>query len=124
MEVAQKIMIACLLMSEGADDTSVKEFISVLEQGVELQEQDSIDLFSALMTRMDGELPEGSAGEIIRLMKAKIQLDETCRKFGLALSGLEKVMKILDGKPKNDFAAKIMIRRALGTIEEAKQDLV
>lgn len=124
MEVAQKIMIACLLMSEGADDASVKEFVSVLERGISSEEQDSIDLFNALMKRMEGELPLGSAGEIIRLMKAKLQLDETCKKFGLALSGLEKVVRILDGKPQNDFAAKVMMRRALGAIDEAKQDLV
>ena len=124
MEVAQKVMIACLLMSEGADDKTLAEFISVLEAGIEAGEGDSIALFNELMARMDGPLPEGYVGEVIGLMKAKMKLDESCRKFGLAISGMEKVLKILDGKPKNDFAAKIMMQRALSAIEQAKADLV
>jgi hypothetical protein len=37
---------------------------------------------------------------------------------------MEKVMKILNGIPKNDFAAKVMMQRALSAIEQAKSDLV
>jgi hypothetical protein len=73
---------------------------------------------------MERPLPEGYAGEVIGLMKAKLKLDESCRKFGLAISGMEKVMKILNGIPKNDFAAKVMMQRALSAIEQAKSDLV
>lgn len=124
MEVAHKVMIACLLMSEGADDFRVREFISVLEAGIDASEDDAIELFNALIARMDKPLPQGYAGEVIGLMKAKLQLDESCRKFGLAISGMEKVMKILDGIPKNDFAAKVMMQRALSAIGQAKADLV
>lgn len=124
MEVAHKVMIACLLMSEGADDKKLSEFISVLEAGIDAGEEDSIALFDALMARMERPLPEGYAGEVIVLMKAKLKLDESCRKFGIAISGMEKVIKILNGIPKNDFAAKIVMQRALSAIDQAKGDLV
>jgi len=123
MEVAQKVMIACLLMSDGADDKTLAEFISVLEAGVEAGESDAVTLFDGLMERMNGPLPDGFAGEIIRLMKAKMKLDESHHKFGMSISGMEKVLKILDSKPKNDFSAKIMMQRALSAIDRAKCDL-
>lgn len=118
MEIAEKIMVACLLISEGADDETVSEFISVLSDGVEAGEEDAITLFNQLMERMEGDVQKGYFGDVIRLMKSKIKLDESYRKFGMAITGMEKVMKILDENPKNDFAAKIMVQRALDAIAQ------
>lgn len=120
MDAAEKVMIACLLLSEGAEDDAVRGFISALEEGLALGEQDSIEMRHRLLERMKGPLPDGPAGAVIRLMKAKLEHDAICRKFGMAASGLTKALRVLSSPAQSDFAARILVSRALSAISEAK----
>lgn len=119
MKVAEKIMIAFLLISEGADEQDVSEFLEALSEGIAKQESDAIIIYGGIMKRLDSDLP-GMTGAVVRLMKAKIHLDETFRRFGLAMSGMNKVVTILQSSPQSDMASKIILKKALNSISEVK----
>jgi len=121
MEAAEKVMIACLLLSEGAEDEAVRGFIAALEEGISLGEHDSLDMKAALMARMEGPLPDGAAGSVIRLMKAKLEHDEVCRKFGVAAGGLAKALSVLQQPADTPLAARILVNRALAALGEARE---
>lgn len=123
MDAAEKVMIACLLLSEGGEDEAVREFIAAVESGMELGERDSLEMHRALMARMEGQLPAGPAGTVIRLMKAKREHDEVCRKFGMAASGLSKALSILQQPVSGDLAAKILVTRAMAALGAAKRGI-
>lgn len=120
MEAAEKVMIACLLLSEGGDDEDVRGFIAAIEEGLERGEKDAVEMRRKLIERMDGPLPQGAAGAIIRLMKAKIEHDAICRRFGVAAGGLAKALCILAQPASGDLAARILVQRAMTAIGDAK----
>lgn len=121
MEASEKIMIACLLISEGGDEDSIREFISALEEGVALGEPDALDLHRRLMSRMDGPMPSGAAGAVIRLMKAKRDHDQVRRRYGMAVEGLSKAISILGQPVKGDLSARILVARAMAAVAETRQ---
>jgi len=121
METSEKVMIACLLISEGGEEDAVREFISVLEEGISLGERDAVDLHAKLMRRMDGPLPDGPAGAVIRLMKAKRDHDAVRRRYGMAVEGLSKALSILSQPIKGDLSARIMVTRAMSAIGEVRE---
>lgn len=121
MEAAEKVMIACLLLSEGADEEGVRGLIEALEEGIRLGEKDSVDLKAALLARMDGPLPEGPAGTVIRLMKAKLEHDEVCRRFGIVAGGLSKAVRLLQQPAGTPLAARILVKRALAALGEERE---
>lgn len=121
METSEKVMIACLLISEGGEEDAVKEFISVLDEGMALGELDAVDLHSRLMKRMDGPLPSGAAGAVIRLMKAKREHDAVRRRYGMAVGGLSKALSILNQPVKGDLGARILVGKAMAVIGETRE---
>lgn len=113
MLAAQKVMIATLLIANGAEQSDISEFIEALE--VDLRNEDRVAkaVFDDLMSKMNGDLPKGPAGDIIRLMKAKIDFDKNQKRFGIAVTGLKKALSILENSPRNNLAAKVLISKVL-----------
>lgn len=120
MDSTEKVMVACLLLSEGGNDGEVREFIAALEEGIELGEKDSVDMHRALMERLAGSVPDGPAGAVIRLMKAKREHDESCRKFGMMTSGIAKALQLLEHPAGSGLAAKVLAARVMALLGEAR----
>lgn len=118
MDAAEKVMIACLLLSEGAQDEAVRGFMEALEEGIRLGEQDSLEMRAAFLERLRGPLPAGPAGSVIRLMRAKIEHDEVCRRFGIVAGGLSKALDVLQQPAGTPLAARILVKRVLAALGE------
>lgn len=123
MQTAHKIMIASLLFSEGAQVDDVNEFLDRLAKGLEKNEEDAILIFETFMRRVEGDLPDGPAGEVIRVMKAKVHLDDNCRRFGIAVSGMKKVLELLNSNPKSELAAKVILKQVTDVVAREKEQL-
>lgn len=113
MGPAERVIVSCLLLDEGADPGHVREFVSALSDGVEAGESDSASMLAAFMERAASRPPSGAAGDVIRVMRAVISLEATFSRFGMACEGLKTAAEAITARPgARGLAARVLLEKA------------
>jgi hypothetical protein len=112
MEITEKVMAACLFLSEVDDEAAVMEFIYALETGVSSSEADALVLLSSIRKRLEaGPLPVGVLGDVILVMKSKQRLDRLYDQMLMTTSKLKTISGLLSGRVESNLQAKIMVKK-------------
>jgi hypothetical protein len=112
MEITEKVMAACLFLSEVDDEAAVLEFISALEDGVSNSEADALALLSSIRQRLEaGPLPVGVLGDVILVMKSKQRLDRLYDQMLMTTSKLKTISGLLSGRVETNLQSKIMVKK-------------
>lgn len=118
MECAEKVVIACYLLDEGLDGASVAGFVSAMEGGCARGEHEAVALREAFKRRQAKEVPGGVLGDVVRLMVAKMELDEVRREFDLGVGGLREVERLIAHVPQNRAGARTAARRVVDVLRD------
>lgn len=119
MECAEKVVIACYLLDEGLDGASVAGFVSAMEGGCARGEHEAVARMEAFKRRQQAkDVPGGVLGDVVRLMAAKMELDEVRREFDLGVGGLREVERLIAHVPQNQVGARIAIRCVVDVLRD------
>jgi hypothetical protein len=111
MECAEKVVVACYLLDEGIAGSDIADFVSFLETGCLREEPDALALCNAFRERPFEGVPSGVLGDIVRLMVAKMEMDEVRREFSLGLAELRDLERLVSHVPQNEVGARVAVRR-------------
>lgn len=112
MDITEKVMAACLFLSEVDDEAAVMEFMSALESGVANSEADALTLLCSIRQRLEtGPIPAGVLGDIILVMKSKQKLDRLYDQMMMATTRLKTISALLSGRVETNLQAKIMVKK-------------
>lgn len=116
MNCAEKVIIACFLLVEGAEQEGISAFVTAVEAGCALGEPDAFELREAFLLRARMDLPDGDMGGIIRMMLAKIELDVIYRDYDLRISNMREIERLVASAPQNEIAARVIVRKVQDVI--------
>lgn len=111
MDCAEKVVIACYLLAEEVDGPGIAAFVRELEQGCDRGEDDASALREAFRSRVSEGVPHGVLGDVIRLMAAKIEMDEVRREYELGVAGFRDIARLVTHVPQNEVGARLAVRR-------------
>jgi hypothetical protein len=111
MDCAEKVVIACYLLDEGVEGADIAQFVLSIEGGCLRGERDALALRDAFLERPFDGVPAGVLGDVVRLMAAKMEMDEVRREFALGLGGLRDIERLVSHVPQNEVGARVAVRR-------------
>lgn len=111
MDCAEKVVIACYLLAEEVDGPGIAAFVKVLEEGCARGDADACALREAFRSRVSEGVPDGVLGDVVRLMVAKIEMDEVRREYALGVAGFRDIARLVTHVPQNEVGARVAIRR-------------
>lgn len=118
MEKTEKVIIATYLISKKADFEAAANLVHAIEQGIELGEEDAIQMRESLLKRIEVEDIPGEYGEFIRIVKATGDLVMATERLERAVGGFQEANRLLKSNPQSELAAKIVVRQAVKAISE------
>lgn len=111
MDCAEKVVIACYLLDEGVDGPEIADFVLSMEDGCLRGDGDALALRDAFRERPFEGVPSGVLGDVVRMMAAKMEMDEVRREFALGLAGLRDIERLVSHVPQNEVGARVAVRR-------------
>lgn len=117
MECAEKVVVACYLLDEGVDERDIVGFLAAMEAGCLDADKDSLALRRDFLTRPFASVPSGALGDVVRLMMAKIEMDEIRREFSLGVADLREIGRLIKHVTQSDAAAAAAKRRVMTVIK-------
>ena len=118
MEKTEKVIIATYLISKKADFEAAANFVHAIEQGIELGEEDAIQMRESLLRRIELEDIPGEYGAFIRIVKTTGDLVAATERLDRAVGGFQEANRLLRSNPQSELAAKIVVRQAIKAISD------
>lgn len=112
MKQTEKIMVACLFLSEGYEPEHVRQFICALEEDLASGDEEASSIVAAALDRCTQlKRNHDIFGDVIALMMSKRRLDELYARLDMQLVQVTDICKLLSNRTDTSLAAKIVLKQ-------------